>query len=122
MKLKKGIIGLAMALLFVGGAHANTLRVVVVQTSDVSGYVKAIEDGQALLKKKGSPVQLRVWMARFAGSDAGSVVVSAEYPNLEALAKDVALMSNDADLSAWLASLGKMRKIVSDSIYEELKR
>ena len=47
--------------------------------------------------------------------------VSVEYPNLEALAKDTALMRSDADLRAWLEGLGKIRKIVSDSIYEEIK-
>ena len=121
MKLKSGLIGLAAALLFAGVANAGTMRVVVVETSDVAAYVKALEAGKALLKKKGSPSELKVWIARFAGTEAGSVAVTIEYPSLEALAKDDAMMRGDAELSAWLGSLSKIRKIVSDSIYEELK-
>jgi len=121
MKLKMGLIGFAASLLFAGAANATALRVVVVEVSDVAAYVKALETGKALLKKKGSPAQLRSWLARYAGSDAGSVIVSVEYPNIEALAKDETLMSSDADMIAWLASLGKLRKVVSDSIYQELK-
>jgi hypothetical protein len=64
---------------------------------------------------------IRVWQATYAGDNTGSVVVSVEYPNLEALAKDFGLMRNDADLRAWLQGLAKIRKVVSDSIYEELK-
>lgn len=121
MKLKTGLIGMAAAMLFAGMANATTMRVVVVEASDVPAYVKAVHEGQALLKKKGSAAELHVWIARYAGENAGSVVVSIEYASLEALAKDNALMSSDAELSAWLERLGKIRKIVSDSIYEELK-
>jgi len=121
MKLKMGLIGLAAALLFAGTANAATMRVVVVETSDVAAYVKALEEGKALLKKKGSPAALHVWYGRFAGPDVGHVAVTIEYPSLEALAKDDNMMRSDAELSAWLAGLNKIRKIVSDSIYEELK-
>lgn len=112
----------ALALLLLGGmaAEAATLRVVVVQTSDTAAYVKAIQQGQALLKSKGSPATLRVWRARFAGNETGAIVVSIEYPSLEALAKDDVKMATDPDLKAWLQGLDKVRKIVSDSIYQEL--
>jgi hypothetical protein len=115
------LLSLIAALCWGSMANASALRVVVVQSTDVPAYVKAIADGQALLKSKGSPAQLHVWLARFAGPEAGSIVVSVEYPSLEALAKDDAMMRSDADLRAWLAGLAKIRKIVSDSIYEELK-
>jgi hypothetical protein len=121
MRLKTGLIGLAAVMLLGGVANAGTLRVVVVEASDVGAYVKALEDGKALLKKKGSPSEVHVWLARYAGPNAGSVVVSIEYPSLEALAKDDTMMRSDAELSAWLERLSKIRKIVSDSIYEELK-
>jgi len=121
MKLKTGLIGLAAALLFAGMANASTMRVIYVQAPDVGAYLKALEDGKVLLKQKGSPAQLHVWFARYAGSDAGSVMVTVEYPSLEALAKDDGMMRSDADLRAWLERVGKLRKIVSDSIYEEMK-
>ena len=120
MRLK--CLAAILALCLFGGtmAQAATMRVVVVETSDAAAYVKAIEQGKALLKSKGSPAAIRVWQARFAGDKAGSIVVSVEYPSLEALAKDDAMMSSDAELRAWLQSLDKVRKIVSDSIYSEL--
>ena len=122
MKLRIGLLGFVAALLCSGMANAATLRVVVVQTSEVAAYTKAVlADGQALLKKKGSAAQFRVWQATFAGEDVGTVVVSVEYPNLEALAKDMAMLRSDPELLAWLEGLGKMRKVLSDSVYEEVK-
>ena len=122
MKIRFGLLAIAATLLCSGMANAATMRVVVVETSDIAAYSKAVlTDGQALLKKKGSQGQLRMWVGTFAGPNAGSVIVSVEYPNLEALAKETALMRGDADLRAWLEGLGKIRKIVSDSIYEEVK-
>ncbi len=120
--MKSKILGAALCVFLLSGvaAQAATLRVVVVQTSDAAAYVKAVQDGQTLLKSKGSPATLRVWKARFAGTDAGAIAVAVEYPNLEALAKDNDRMANDPELRAWLQGLDKLRKIVSDSIYEEL--
>ena len=120
MKIRLGLIALIASLLCTAAANATTLRVVVVQASDITAYVTALENGKGLLKSKGSVGQIRVWLARYAGENTGSIVVSVEYPSLEALAKDDALMRHDADLRAWLQGLGKIRKIVSDSIYEEL--
>ncbi|HZF16406.1 MAG TPA: hypothetical protein VE046_10725 [Steroidobacteraceae bacterium] len=123
MKIKMGLMCLvaALSVLFAGTASATTLRVIVVQTTDVAGYVKSLQEGQAVLKAKGGTGTIRAWVATFAGSEAGSVIVSVEYPSLEALAKDTAMMKSDAELKAWMQKLGTMRKIVSDSIYEELK-
>ena len=120
--MKSKMLGAALCVFLLGGvaAEAATLRVVVVQTSDAAAYVKSVQDGQALLKSKGSPATLRVWKARFAGTDAGAIAVAVEYPNLEALAKDTERMASDPELRAWLQGLDKLRKIVSDSIYEEL--
>jgi hypothetical protein len=102
-------------------AERVALRVVVVKTDNPDAYVKEIEKGKALLKRIGSGVQLRVWRAQFAGENAGAIVVAAEYPNLAALAKDYAAVSADAEYQAWLKGLDKIRTIVSDSLYEELK-
>ena len=121
MRLKTGLIALAAALLCTGVANAGTMRVVVVETSDVAGYVKLLEEGKALLKKKGSQSELHVWYGRYAGPDVGHVAVTIVYPSLESLAKDDGMMRTDAELSGWLERVAKIRKIVSDSIYEELK-
>lgn len=111
---------LVISLLAGAAVEAATLRVVVVQPTDVDAYVRAIEQGKALLKSKGSQGTIRVWRARFAGPDAGAVVVSIEFPNLEALAKDDARFATDPELKSWLQGLDKLRKVVSDSVYNEL--
>lgn len=102
-------------------ARATVLRVVVVQTEDAAAYEKQIEQGQALLKKLGSTTIIRVWRARFAGEHAGSVVVSIEYPDMVTFANEDKKVAADADYQAWLKGLSKIRKVVSDSLYEELR-
>ena len=62
------------------------LRVVVVHSDNVDAYVKELARGQEILKKMQSAATIRVWRARFAGPNAGAVVVSVEYPNIAALA------------------------------------
>ena len=38
----------------------------------------------------------------------------------EALAKDDGMLRSDPELRAWTQGLDKLRKVVSDSIYEEM--
>jgi hypothetical protein len=106
--------------LLVSTARATVLRVLIVQTEDAAAYVKQIEQGQALLKKMGSPSILRVWRARFAGDSAGAVVVSIEYPDMVTFANEDKKVAADPEYQAWLKGLNKIRKVVSDSLYEEL--
>ena len=124
MKAKISLSLAALTLLFVASTPAiaadSVLRVVVVQTDDVAGYVELVEQGKALLKKAGSPAMLRIWQAGFAGPDTGSVVVSLEYENLQALAADMAKLADNAEFQTWLKGLDEIRKILSDSIYREL--
>ena len=68
-------------------AALGLMRVLVVQTADVSAYAHEVENVQALLKKAGQTSRIRVWQATYAGADAGFVVVSIEVANLAALAK-----------------------------------
>lgn len=117
---------LLVSVLFVGAvstllaAEPVVLRVVVVKTDNPEGYVKEIERGKAIMKRLGSSGMIRVWRARFAGDNAGAVVASVEYPNLAVLAKDDALIA-DPEFQAWVKGLDKIRTIVSDSLYQELK-
>ncbi len=98
---------------------ATVLRVVVVKTDNVAGYVQEIEKGRQLMKSMGLEFQTRVWQARFAGPEAGAVVVSIEFPNMAAFAADQAKMDASSEYQAWLKGLDKIRKIVSDSLYTE---
>ena len=63
---------------------------------------------------------IRVWQATFAGDETGTVVVSIDYPDLASLAHDAEIQATSAEVQAWIAGLASMRKIVSDSLYQEL--
>ncbi|MGB8327925.1 MAG: hypothetical protein WCE48_10145 [Steroidobacteraceae bacterium] len=106
---------------FAWDAQANVLRVVTVRTDNYSDYVKELERGKAILKRLGSSAVLRVWRAHFAGPNAGSVVVSIEYPSMVVLAQDEAKAYADPEYTSWLSGLASMRKVVSDSVYDEMK-
>ena len=98
---------------------ATVLRVVVVKTDDVAAYVQEIDKGRQVMKSIGIQAQTRVWQAKFAGPEAGAVVVSIEYPSMAAFADAVAKTNASSEYQAWLKGLDKLRKIVSDSLYTE---
>jgi hypothetical protein len=98
---------------------ATVLRVVVVKTDNPAAYAQEIEKGKQLMKSIGIQAQIRVWQARFAGPEAGAVVVSIEYPSMAAFAEADAKASASSDYQTWLKGLDKLRKIVSDSLYGE---
>ena len=101
---------------------APVMRVIVVQTDNPSAYMKEVlETGRAHMKRLESSGNLRIWKAKYAGSDAGSVIVAIEYPSLTALAADDKKSAADPALGAWVRGLDKLRKIVSDSLYSEAK-
>jgi hypothetical protein len=99
--------------------EAAVLRVIVIQTDDLSAYVKEVERGKAIVKRLDGTATIRVWRARFAGPDAGRVVVTLEYPDLAAYVNDDRKASTDPEFQAFLKGIAKMRKIVSDSLYDE---
>lgn len=102
-------------------AEPTVLRVVTVQAADPGAYVKEVERGRAIMKRLGSPAEIRVWRARYAGDQAGAIVVSVEYPDLAAVAADDARLRADAEFQSWLQGLDKVRKVVSDSLYTEVE-
>jgi len=111
-----------LALLFVTDPVAGAvLRVVTVESTDVASYLKEVERGNALLKKGGSPALMRVWRGQFAGPDAGRIVVHLEYPDLAALARDNQKFSKDPAMQSWLKAVERLRKVLSDSVYQELE-
>jgi hypothetical protein len=101
-------------------AEPTIVRVIVVQTDDLDAYLKELQRGEALRKRIGAGGVLRVFQARFAGPETGAVVVTIEFPSLTAMAEADTKLSADAEFQTWLKGLDKLRKIVSDSLYEEL--
>jgi ABC-type sugar transport system substrate-binding protein len=124
--LRKTTFALVVLTLMLGMSNAafaqktTVLRVVVIKTDDVSAYLQQLEKGKEIMKKLGITQQIRVWQATFAGPNAGSVVAAIEYPNMAALADADAKTHADKDYQAWLKDTGKLRTIVSDSLYREL--
>ncbi len=105
----------------VNSADASVLRVVVVETSDVSAYMGSMNKLRSSLQRLGSKSTVRAWRARFAGPNAGSIVVAVEYADMAAFAAEDSMIRNDAEYQSTLKGMDQIRKIVSDSLYEELK-
>lgn len=101
-------------------AASPIMRVIVVQSTDLKGYTHELDTLRSQFKKAGVQVTLRAWQARFAGPDAGSIVVTVELPDLAALVKVDELQKSNAEISATMQRIGALRKILSDSLYEEL--
>ena len=97
----------------------TVLRVVVVKSENPAAYAQEIEKGRQIMKSLGVQQITRVWQARFAGPEAGAVVVSIEYPSMDAFADAYKKTSASSDYQNWLKDLDKVRKIVSDSLYTE---
>jgi hypothetical protein len=100
--------------------NAAWMRVIVVKTDKVAEYLKEIEHVRALYKRLGINVQNRVWRATYAGPDAGTLIVTAEFPSWAALSEWQTKSAADAEFRAWAANLAKVRTVVSDSLYREL--
>ncbi len=124
--VRKTVLSLGALLLVLGlsgsafAQKATVLRVLVVKTDNPTAYAQELTKGIELMKSMGVPATLRVWRAKFAGPEAGSVVVSIEYPSLAAYAAAEAKLSASSDYMTWLKGLDKIRTIVSDSLYNEL--
>lgn len=115
----------ALGLMLIAGAPARAaepvaLRVLVVQPTDLKAYLHELQVAQGIIKKAGMTTKLRAWQAQFAGPEAGTVIVSLEFANLAELAHYYEATRANADLAAQLAKIATLRKVVSDSLYQEL--
>jgi hypothetical protein len=113
---------MGLALTSAAAVSASTvLRVIAVQTPDIKTYRHEVETLQGEFKKEGLPVTLRVWRATYAGPDTGTIIVTVEVPDIGTLAKiEEAVMKPNSALGATMKRIEAIRKIASDSLYEEL--
>jgi hypothetical protein len=117
------IVGLALMLgllVSAGTAQAAVFRVVVVEVSDTAMYMKEIDNLRAAIKRLNVDGTIRVMRARFAGEESGAIVVAVEYKDMAAFAAADAALAADADNLATMRRIEALRKIVSDSLYQEL--
>jgi ABC-type sugar transport system substrate-binding protein len=101
-------------------AQKKVVRVVVVKTDNPAAYAQLIESGKEIMKRLGLSSETHVYQAQYAGTEAGTVVATIEYPSLAALADADAKTRADKDYQAWIKNLNAVRTIVSDSIFREL--
>jgi hypothetical protein len=122
--MKRAIISccaiLGLALLSAAASAASIERVIIIQPTNITAYLKEIDTLRSQYKKAGIAVTLRVWRARFAAAETGTVVVTVEVADLETLAKMETLQTSDPGISATMERIGRIRKITSDSLYEGL--
>jgi hypothetical protein len=111
---------LGLALLSGMASAASIQRVIIIQSTNLTAYLKEIDTLRSQFKKAGVAVTLRVWRARFAAAEAGTVVVTVEVADLVTLAKLDTLQASDPEISATMERIAKVRKIASDSLYEGL--
>jgi hypothetical protein len=116
------LAAMGLALVSAAALPASTvLRVIAIQTSDIKTYRHEVDTLQGEFKKEGLPVTLRVWRATYAGPDTGTIIVTVEVPDLGTLAKiEDAVMKPNSALGATMKRIEAIRKIASDSLYEEL--
>ena len=99
----------------------STMRVVAVQTDDVDAYRAQLSIGMQMIKKVEPKMTIRAWQATFAGDSTGAVIVAVEHPgSLGDWANAWDKIQADKAVADWLAGLGGLRKIVSDSLYNEM--
>jgi hypothetical protein len=75
-----------------------------------------------MIRKAGLDVRVRVWQATFAGTQSGAVAVTLEFASMLDVARYQELTRSNAEYAAELAKIVSMRKLVSDSLYQELDR
>ena len=124
-KTLRSLLCLSALLLFGAGAHAAdsaVMRVVVVQPTDLKMYVSELGVAQRLLDKAGITVRVRVWQAQFAGKEAGTVAVALEFASLSEMARYYEQTQSNPELAAQLGKIAVLRKVVSDSLYQDIGR
>jgi len=102
-------------------AHpAAILRVLVIDTYDPKAYRRELDTLLKLERTVVPEATARVWQARYAGTETGTLVVTAELPDLAALVKLEELKRTNTEFAASLKRIQAMRHVVSDSLYEEV--
>ena len=98
----------------------STLRVVSVETENVERYIAQLKTGKKLIQAQDANWSMSAFQSTFAGPNTGSVIVAVQYPGgLSDFARAWEANMANEEISSWLASLGDLRTIVSDSLYVE---
>lgn len=105
----------------VRAAETSTLRVVVVETKDLKAYLATLAEVRRLTASAAPKMIVRAWQATYAGPNAGAIIVSVEHPgSMSKFAAAWEGMMANAQIAAKMDELGRLRKVVGDSLYQEL--
>ena len=122
MKLMTVALAAALAVLaYASSAQAAVSRVIIVDTADAAAYLKNLDKVRAMNTRLGNKGVIRTWRARFAGPQTGALVVVIEYADMNTFAAEDTKLRGDAEFQSLQKELDKTRKIVSDSLYDEMK-
>ncbi len=126
---RRGMFALLTVLLMAFGSASlaaadqdSVLQVVAVQVNPgkLDRYLERIEKLQAISDRLEAGGTLRVWQATLAGDNAGTIIVGIEYSSLAAFAENSAKIEADAEWQKAISGLGRIRTIVSRSLYREI--
>jgi hypothetical protein len=128
----KNIVMLAMSLLFVAATApaasppAEGPAVTEVLIFDVGPslpkFLELSKRADAIGKKYGGTGKARVWMAAYAGPEAGHVIVTVEHPSLVSLAQSTAKINPSPEWQKLVADAqASSIKLMSQSIFVEVK-
>ena len=101
-------------------AAPPVLRVIVVETADVKAYRHELDRLLVLERTVVPELTIRVWRARYAGAETGTLIVASEVPSLAALAKIDEFGRTNLEYQASMRRLEQLRRIASDSVSEEV--
>ena len=101
-------------------AEPPVMRVVIVEAMDAKEFRHELDKLLALERTVVPEATIRVWRARFAGADTGTLIVAAEVPSLAALAKLDEFGKQNGEFTATMRRLTAMSRVISDSLYEEV--
>jgi hypothetical protein len=110
--------------LAIAASTAPILRILVIDAKgDAASYVREVKRGKPILKRLGIEGEIHVWQATYAGKDTGMIIVTFEFADKASFARSESAFekaSGDPEYDSWVKSLGKVRLITSDSLFEEL--
>ncbi len=100
----------------------NVLQVVAVQVEagQLDKYVESVSKFNGIAERLGLEASLRIWGATMAGTNTGTVIVGVLFPNMAAFAEASAKLDADKEWYKLVNGLDDIRKIVSNSLYQEL--
>jgi hypothetical protein len=92
-----------------------------VEPGQLDKYVEQVSKFNGIAERVQATARLRIWEADVAGDATGLVIVGVQYPDLAAYAADADKLEADAEWQKLVGGLDDIRKIVSRTMYRELK-